>query len=82
MSSCEAKVKNADLLDCNFPDPKFAVQKIDPLDLNPAPSDDQELIDVLLKKYHNYLDYIKVHFKRYEAHVDRWFNALPAVIKK
>jgi hypothetical protein len=63
LSKYEAKLKNADLLDYNFPDPKFTVQTIDPLDLNPAPSDDQELIDTLLKEYHTCLDYLKDHFK-------------------
>jgi hypothetical protein len=81
MSACEAKLNNADPLDYNFPDTKFAVKKIDPLHLNPAPADDKGLIDILLKKYQDYLDYLKVHFKRYEGHVARWFNTLPADIK-
>jgi hypothetical protein len=82
MSKYEARLKSDNLFDHDFPETKFTCKKIDPPNSqNPNPVADKELIETLLKEYHNYLDCIKEHFKRYEAHVERWFGKLPKGIK-
>jgi hypothetical protein len=83
MSKYESKLKDETILDRAFPEPALACQKLDPARYtSDTPAPDKELIETLLKEYHTCLDYIKTHFKPYEAHVDRWFNSLPGEDKK
>jgi hypothetical protein len=77
MSACEAKLKSGDIFAHNFPEAKIACKEITtPPDNSARPTNDTELTETLLKEYHACLDDLKVHFKHYEAHVERWFNGL------
>jgi ASC-1-like (ASCH) protein len=83
MSAYEAKLKSGDIFAHNFPEAKIICEEIDTAQYKTANSiTDNELIETLLKKYHTCLDDLKVHFKQYEAHVERWFNNLPPAAKK
>jgi hypothetical protein len=83
MSTYEAKLKTGSIFDHGFPETLFTAQKLDPSQsAAPLPTTDKELIEALLKEYHTYLDYIKNHFKGYEASVEKWFNGLPEGAKK
>jgi hypothetical protein len=83
MSKYEAKLKNGNILDHNFPETATPCKKIDPTQHQSDTSfPDKELIETLLKEYHICLDYIKDHFDQYEAHVDRWFDNLSSDTKK
>jgi hypothetical protein len=82
MSKYEAKL-NGNLFDHGFPETAFIGQKIDPSrSAVPLPTADKELIEALLKEYHIYLGHIKIHFKEYEASVEKWFNSLSSDAKK
>jgi hypothetical protein len=85
MSRYEARLKSGDIFAHNFPEAKFTCKKIDtpqPQNNSAHPIADKELIETLLKEYHACLDDLKTHFKHYEAHVERWYNDLPAEVKK
>jgi hypothetical protein len=83
MSRYEARLKTGSIFDHGFPEAKFACKEIDATQYKPAsPPKDKELIEDLLQEYHTHLDYLRLHFKEYEAHVERWFNALPQEAKK
>jgi hypothetical protein len=77
MSTYEARLKSGSIFDHNFPEVKFACNKIDTTQYKPGTSlKDKELIEALLKEYHTCLDQIKSHFTQYEAHVEKWFDSL------
>ena len=78
MSRYESKLKSGTLFDHGFPETPFTPKKINPSNSTPAPTTDKELIEALLKEYKAYLEYIKEHFKQYEAEVERWYNDLPS----
>jgi hypothetical protein len=83
MSRYEAKLKAGSIFDHNFPEVKFACNKIDTTQYKPGPSlKDKELIEALLKEYHICLDDLKGHFQQYESHVERWYNGLPQETKR
>jgi hypothetical protein len=83
MSRYEAKLKSGNILDHNFPETATTCKKIDTSQYQSDTSlPDKELIEALLKEYHTCLDYLKEHFKQYEAHVERWFNELSEEDKK
>ena len=78
MSRYEAKLKNGNILDHNFPEADFPVKKIDPAELTtPLSTADKELMEILIAEYNIRLDYIKKCFKEYEPTVEKWFNELP-----
>jgi hypothetical protein len=83
MSTYESKLKSGDIFAHNFPEAKITCKEITaPPSDNPArPTNDNELTETLLKKYHACLDDLKTRFKHYEAHVERWFNSLPEGVK-
>jgi hypothetical protein len=83
MSKYEAKLKNGNILDHNFPETAITCKKIDASQYqSDTPPADKELIEALLRDYHTRLDYLKEHFKQYETHVDRWFDNLSPDTKK
>jgi hypothetical protein len=82
MSRYEAKLKTGSIFDHNFPEVKFACNKIDTTQYKPGPSlKDKKLIEALLKEYRISLDDLKAHFIQYESHVERWFISLPPETK-
>jgi hypothetical protein len=85
MSKYEAKLKSGSIFDHNFPEAKIICKEIDTTHLENKSDhsfNDNELIEALLKEYRICLDDLKTCFKHYEAHVERWFNGLPAEVKK
>jgi hypothetical protein len=82
MSRYEAKLKSGDIFDHNFPEAKITCREIDISQYKPDHSfSDKELIEALLKEYHICLDDLKANFKQYKAHVERWYNSIPADTK-
>jgi hypothetical protein len=78
MSAYEAKLKDGNIFDHNFPEVKFTCKEIDVAQYKSVLSiNDKELIEALLQEYHTCLDQIKDHFKQYETHVERWYTSLP-----
>jgi hypothetical protein len=80
MSRYETKLKSGNIFNHNFPKAKIICKEIDTTQLENKSahfSNDNELIEALLKEYHICLDDLKARFKQYEAHVERWYNTLP-----
>jgi hypothetical protein len=77
MSRYEAKLNCGSIFDHNFPEAAFAVKRIDLSSLkHPLPANDKELIELLLAEYNICLNDLKAYFKKYETHVEQWYNNL------
>jgi hypothetical protein len=79
----EAKLRTGKVTDYGFP-PTYFPKVNSSLSLYTAGAarNDKKLIEVLMREYYTYIEYLNKHFEGYKSVIDFWYTKLPATIKK